>query len=349
MESTGYRRHLRSGTFVVATTVPVFSMNIPSGVLSHISLSAYSRLGVGGVARFFVIVKTTKQLARVMDWWITQDHLLSRVHFIGEGTNTFFADGFFNGLIVVVRIGGIVDCGDGHLLVGAGVSMRRVVLYALRRRYGGLAWARGLPGSVGGAVRGNAGAFGGQMENCVSRVESISFSPTSFVASWRSKRSCRFGYRASAFKEQHKKRLLVITRVLFSLTPNASIAQEITYARACRAYRLKHHPMRYPTLGSTFKNVPLSAVSSTVRARFTHCIKKDPFPLIPVAALLDAAGLKGARVNGVMLSSQHPNFLIRTRAATARDVTRLIAYARRVIQKKFSITLEEEIEYVARR
>lgn len=322
-------------------------MSIPSGVSSFIPLSQYSHLRVGGVARFFVVVTTTKKLISVLSWWRGRDPHLRRVRCISGGTNVFFADGLFNGLVVVVRISGIVDCGNGALLVGAGVSMRRLVSYALKHNYRGLAWARGLPGSVGGAVRGNAGAFGGQMGDCVSGVQSISFS-CSDVAQWHSHSECHFEYRTSAFKKRQQKMLCVITHIFISLTPSRSMNSEKKYAQSCLSYRLRNHPMEYPTLGSTFKNVSLKNTPVNLQKEFALCVKRDPFPVIPVAALLDAVGLKGFSIGNVSFSLKHPNFLVCDGCATARDVRRCIAYARRMVFKKFAVILEEEIEFFNR-
>jgi UDP-N-acetylmuramate dehydrogenase len=111
-------------------------------------------------------------------------------------------------------------------------------------------------------------------------------------------------------------------------------------------YREDRHPIDLPNIGSTFKNVPVVSVPQKVLDEFGQSVKNDPFPILPVAKLISAAGLKEKAVGGAMVSPKHPNFIVNMGSATSRDVKELISQVKEEIKKKFDISLEEEIIYL---
>ena len=140
-----------------------------SKIQKDIPLKLYSNLKIGGPAKFFVLVKTIKELTDVL---IESKGLTPNVFVIGGGTNILFPDIGFNGLVIKVDIQGIEKRGN-FVKVGAGVEMLKLLEFCVANGLSGLEWAGGLPGGVGGAVRGNAGAYTGEMKDSIFEVESI--------------------------------------------------------------------------------------------------------------------------------------------------------------------------------
>ena len=111
-------------------------------------------------------------------------------------------------------------------------------------------------------------------------------------------------------------------------------------------YRAEKHPMEYPNIGSTFKNIPLQNIPENLINELSQYVKNDPFPVIPVAKLLYLCNLKGKRIGDAMISDKHPNFIVNLGNAKNEDVKKLIAFAKNEVLQKFNIELEEEIMYL---
>jgi UDP-N-acetylmuramate dehydrogenase len=111
-------------------------------------------------------------------------------------------------------------------------------------------------------------------------------------------------------------------------------------------YRNIHQPMDVPSIGSTFKNIPLNSLSTKLQQEFSAIVKNDPFLVVPVTKLLSLAGLKGRKVGGAMISDLHPNFIVNIDNAKAQDIKELIKIAKETVKEKYGITLEEEIVHL---
>lgn len=305
-----------------------------------ISLARQTRYRIGGKARYFVEAKTVVDVTAAVNWALEND---IPFFFLGAGTNVLFSDRGFDGLVIKNNCGSIRRRPEG-IFIHSGVAMSDAVDYFIRNKLRGLEWAGGLPGTVGGAVFGNAGCFGGEMKNAVVAVESliVDHHKKRVIKYARTHRECGFGYRTSVFKQNGNE---IITGVLLRGIPGDAklLAQK---AQSCIDYRKRFQPIEYPSAGSTFKNILLAEVSPKVFALFSDVIKNDPFPIIPVAAVLDRLGLKGARIGGVEISAKHPNFFINTNNGTANEVAQLIAFAQRKAKKKYGVVLEPEIRVI---
>ncbi|MFZ3365153.1 MAG: UDP-N-acetylmuramate dehydrogenase, partial [Candidatus Acidiferrales bacterium] len=199
----------------------------------------------------------------------------------------------------------------------------------------------GLPGTVGGAVRGNAGAFKGEIKDRIVSVES--FDVETLAAVTRGNAACKFGYRSSIFKEKNGREIILRA----TLNMDGGDARQIAAGIQEKInYRLERHPMEYPNIGSTFKNVDLELVPKIWRNAFAKVIKIDPFPVVPTAYLISEAGLRGMQHGAAMVSPKHPNFIVNLGGATAADVRFLIAEVKEKVFEKYGIRLEEEIQLV---
>lgn len=305
---------------------------------NNILLKNYSSYKIGGPAKLFVEVETTEDLKDVLalffdELGIAQD----KIAILGGGTNVLIGDTGFDGLVIHNKIEGI-NIMDNGLEVGSGALIKDLLSFCIENSLSGLEWAGGLPGTIGGAVRGNAGAFKGEIKDSVAQVKSLKLKVQSEVI--RNNAECEFGYRNSIFKSEAATEF--ITHVVLSLIEGDK--EEIRRKLQEKIdYRNNRHPMDYPNIGSIFKNIPLDALSKNLQKEFAQFVKIDPFPIVPTAKLLALSGLKGRRVGGAMISDKHPNFIVNLGNATSEDVEVLIEIARSAIKEKYGIDLEEEI------
>ena len=308
-------------------------MNLQENVL----LKNYSNYKIGGPAKHFIEVESTEELKDVLR--LVNSQAQDKIAILGGGTNVLISDEGFDGLIILNRIKGIEREG-GNLRIGSGTSIQDILEYCIENSLSGLEWAGGLPGTIAGAVRGNAGAFKGETKDNVVEVESLGLE--NLNEKIRNNAQCQFGYRNSIFKSGEGLDEF-ITHVVLELTLGdqeeikEKIKQKIDY---------RNNPMNYPSLGSTFKNISLDSLSPGLQKEFAEIVKIDPFPIVPTTKLLALCGLKGKRVGGAMISDKHPNFIVNIDNATAKDVKALIEIAKQIIREKYNLSLEEEIIYL---
>lgn len=282
----------------------------------NILLSRYSNYKIGGPARYFFEAKTIDELIEAAE---TAAKKKLPVFILGAGTNILFSDKGFNGLIIRPNIQFIEK--EGNILrVGAGVSMVQLLDYLIAQSLSGLEWAGGLPGTVGGAIWGNAGAFGGQIKTAVKQVVSLDILGPKAKLIKKNASACNFSYRSSVFK-LNTKEIIVETNLIFK-KEDKKLIRELVEENI--DYRQKRQPLEHPSIGSIFKNVNLKKMAKNQRQNFASVIKNDPFPVIPAAHLISEAGLKGISYGGAMISPKHPNFIVNVLDATSGDVQNLI-------------------------
>lgn len=315
----------------------------------HIPLAALSNYRIGGPARFFFAPKDEREVA----WAIGEARARKLPVFVlGGGTNLLIDDQGFPGLVLKPEIFTLEAKGT-LLTVGAGVMMPDLLHFTVGKSLSGLEWAGGLPGTFGGAIRGNAGCFGGEMKNVLESVRS--FDTKTMKVLERNAPECNFDYRASIFKKKDGEEI-ILSGVL-TMQKGEKKAIEAAIAEKI-AHRTKNHPLEYPNIGSIFKNVPLSAVYKEGSPQHKKAlqegkllfhgsqfsVKTDPFPVISTAKLISEAGLRGVSAGGAMISAKHPNFIVNVLDAHSPDVQSLIMLAKAEVQKKFGVQLEEEVQ-----
>jgi UDP-N-acetylmuramate dehydrogenase len=311
----------------------------------NVSLAAYSNYKIGGIARYFFAPKNEREVA-----WAVHEAKAQKlpIFVLGGGTNLLLSDAGFYGLVLKPTITVMKKKKDDDRMVietGAGVSMAKLLDYAVSKSLSGLEWAGGLPGTLGGAIRGNAGCFGGEMKDAVLSVRSFNVKSEKVVE--RTVRACKFDYRESVFK--------TVDEVILSATLAMTKGDKKEIARVVREkieYRAKNHPLEYPNIGSIFKNVPVPTRGGKMKdgmlvfhgSQFS--VKTDPFPVISAAKLISETGLRGVSFGGAMISAKHPNFIVNVLNAGAGDVKNLIALAKAEVKRKFGVALEEEVQVV---
>ena len=304
-------------------------------VLVNVPLAPYTTFKIGGEAAYFFTARTTKSIVRAVN---AAKKLRIPFFILGGGSNLVIADKGFNGLVIKIQ-NTKYKIQDTKLFAEAGVSMATLVKETGKKGLSGLEWAGGLPGSVGGAIRGNAGAFGGEIKDSLLWVIALDKTGEEKLFS---KKECKFSYRSSLFK----KKGLVIPSAAFALRKGKKKTIQ-AIAKDHIAYRKERHPLEYPNAGSVFKNCDLKKFSPALRKKFQSVVKTDPFPVVPTAYLNDQAGLKGMCVHGIQVSSKHPNYMVNLGKGKAKDVMLLAQKVKKIIKKKFGVELEQEIELVS--
>ncbi len=312
-------------------------------------LSKFSHYKIGGPARFFFEAKNEKEVQ-----WAVKEAKARKlsIFILGGGTNLLIDDGGFDGLVLRVNIKDI-KITKNKVMAGAGASMADLLDAATAHSLAGLEWAGGLPGTVGGAIRGNAGCFGGEIKDSVVSVRSFDIKNGKVVT--RTARQCAFAYRDSVFKKKNGGEIILSVTLALKKGNKKEIAK---VAKERIQYRKEHHPLEHPNIGSIFKNVPLYAIHKKGGAKYKNAlsvgslafrgaafsVKTDPFPVISTAKLISESGLRGVSLGGAMISPKHPNFIVNTLGAGSVDVKNLIMLAKAEVRKKFGIGLEEEVQ-----
>lgn len=297
----------------LAEQIEALAQHLGERVTRNAPLARYAGAGVGGPADLLAIAESAADL-----------HALTRAaaefavpcRVFGGLTNVLLPDAGLRGLVVLNRARRVeFDEATLRLESESGAVMVQTAREAVRRGWGGLTWAVGLPGSVGGAVINNAGAFGGEIAHTLVAAtllnpqgEQVDVDPAWF----------EFTYRRSKLKGTDAQ--WVLLRAIFQL--KAADPQRLADKAAEYTARRQRTQPPGRTLGSTFKNPPGDYAGR----------------------LIEAAGLKGTRRGGFVISEQHANFFINTGNGTAADYRALMAVVQEVVHAQFGVTLEPEIE-----
>lgn len=281
----------------------------------NVLLKDHTTFRIGGPAKYFFIAKTKEEIVEAIKWAGEND---TPFFILGGGSKLLVQDNGFDGLVIKVQSSKFKFQGD-TIFADAGVRLNQLIEECRKKGLSGLEWAFGIPGiTLGGAIRGAAGAFNKSIFDIVKTVEVLDASQLKIKA--LTKEQCRFDYRETVFKKN--KNLIVLSAVLVLKKKNKKeIEKEM---RDNRNYRKEHHPA-LPSAGSIFKN---------------------PSPEMPAAQLIAQAGLKGKRRGGAEVSSKHPNFIVNLGKASSGDVVELIKLLKAKVKEKFNIVLEEELQYL---
>lgn len=262
----------------------------------------------GGTAKYYCEPKSRMAMAEIVKLCKEID---LKFFLLGNGTNVIFYS--FDGLIICTKNLRSIVVLDDYIIVESGVPMMRLNMFVGECGFSGLEWSYGIPGSVGGAVIMNAGAYGHEICEVIEKVEI--FDGKRFKTLKKNK--IWFKYRNSCFKENQN----IVTRVYIKLIKNADSAQIKEKMFEHFEKRKTNHPMEYPSAGSVFKRNG---------------------EMIP-SRLIDSLGLKGKSINGAEVSTKHAGFIVNKGGATAEDIENLINYVKQEAKEKAGIELEQEV------
>ncbi len=287
-------------------------------VLENEPLRAHSTFKIGGAARLYLRPVDAKEVCRAVSLCKAAG---ARYYLLGNGSNILFSDAGFAGVVIDLCAFAQITASEADLqndviTAAAGVSLARICQLAQRNGLAGLEFAYGIPGTLGGAVYMNAGAYGGEMKDVVQSV-------TALCADGEVRElplaELGFGYRKSVFEENGA----CILSATLKLT-QGDAAQIKEKMDGFMAARREKQPVELPSAGSTFKR-PEGAFA---------------------AALIDQCGLRGMQVGGAAISQKHCGFVVNLGGATCADVLALCAQVAAIVKEKTGYVLEREIRVV---
>ncbi|MBI1888638.1 MAG: UDP-N-acetylmuramate dehydrogenase [Candidatus Spechtbacteria bacterium] len=312
--------------------------SIPSGMKQNVKLARYTTYKIGGPARYFVAAKSEQEIAEAVLWAGKEG---VPYFILGGGSNILVSDKGFDGLVIKIK-NLKFEIKNFIVEAEAGVDLPFLVAETISHGLKGIEWASGIPGTFGGAIRGNAGAFGGEIKDI---LVSCRFLDEKGNVRTFSNKECGFSYRNSIFK-QHPDYVILSATLAFEEGDKETLKK---FSKDTMSYRAARHPLEYGSCGSIFKAIDVNDIRISNfehYPRFRTSIKADPFPVVPAACFIDEAGLKGYRIGGAMVSGKHPNFFVNYKRARAEDVLMLINVARHRLIDTFGVMTEEEVQYV---
>lgn len=286
-------------------------------IIENEPLSRHTSYAIGGPARWFVRVTDASDLPEIVRWILEK-----RVpwYVLGGGSNILIGDSGYDGLVIRMDDRSVAFDGE-RVIAAAGAPTAMVVNACIQQGLAGFEWAFGIPGTIGGAVRGNAGAFGSSISDLLEYADVID--PKTGAIERMSNSDFHFRYRWSFLAERRR----IILRAGFHLTESTKGACKEILDRHLASKR-NTQPLGSHCAGCTFKNI--------VEADVT----------IYAGKLVDGVGLKGTMCGDAQISEKHANFIINRGHASARDIESLIALAKTSVKKKFGVELEEEIRFL---
>ena len=275
-------------------------------------MSRHTSFRIGGPAEVMAFPKDKEELAKILKTSVLLD---MKPVILGAGTNILAPDEGIAGLVICLK-----DCMDGmqqldetRIWVAAGVTMTRAAVFAANLGLSGMEFAHGIPGTVGGGVYMNAGAYGGEICQICESVEVMDMSGNVTI---RSNEEMKFSYRHSVLEEEQA----IVLGATFRLIPGQTDAIKATM-KELQGKRSASQPLDLPSAGSAFKR-PVGGFA---------------------AALIDQAGLKGFTVGNAGISSKHAGFAVNLGGATAAEMKQLLQQVSDIVYEKSGIRLEPEV------
>lgn len=274
-------------------------------------MKKHTTFRVGGDAEIFVS-PSAKEVKKIIE---VCNELEVPYHVVGNGSNLLVSDQGLNGVVISVRKNAeYIKLNGDVIIAGAGSSLAKVANFAAKEGLGGLEFAAGIPGTIGGAIVMNAGAFGGEIKDVL--VSAIVCTKEGKILEIEAQ-DLELSYRHSCVLEKE----YIVLEATFKL--KEADKEEIFAAMDdYKRRRISSQPLNFPSAGSTFKR------------------PKDNF----AGKLIEDSGLKGYKIGGAQVSEKHCGFVVNSNAATATDVYELINYVISVVKTKYDVTLEPEVK-----
>ncbi|MBI4713996.1 UDP-N-acetylmuramate dehydrogenase [Candidatus Uhrbacteria bacterium] len=298
-------------------------------------MSKHTNFRIGGTAKWFVEVRSVNELKQVLK--IKSDQNIPYFIF-GGGSNILVNDKPFEGIAIKIAMRDVVINGN-RVRVESGALSSSVARKTAKAGLSGLTWAISLPGTIGGAVRGNAGCFGGETKDYLVEVELLRDGEVITVK----KDDLHFSYRDSVIKHNND----IILSATFELEKDDSKKLLVELDEKLSA-RKTSQPLDAGSAGCMFKNFEIKSDDELqiLKQKLDLPIQMIEKRRISVGWLIDQLDLKGKQIGGAKVSEKHGNFVVNIGSATADDVVQLIALIKTRAQNEFGINLEEEVQYV---
>ncbi len=302
-------------------------------VRQNVNLKPLTTFRIGGQAKFFFKPKNKKQVIKGFNWAKEKD---LNIFLLGGGSNILVSDKGFNGLVLKLGLNKIKkvfeDKNKVRLEVGGGVLLPQLLSFCLNNDLRGMIWSVGIPGTLGGAIFGNAGAHNKSIGDFVLRVEVLSNGKVKKI-----KASDKFSYRNSFFKKND----FIILKALLEFKKGITKENKKNFKK----WRKRRTDLPSSmTAGCVFENVPFKNFSKKIIKKYSDF---DNFgEKVPTGWLIEKSGLKGKTIGEAMVSKRHANFILNTGQAKSEDVKELIDLIKTKVKDKFGVLLKEEIQYI---
>ena len=278
-------------------------------------LRNHTTFRIGGAAKYFAVPKNEEEIMEAVDFAIVKD---LPYYILGKGSNVLFPDEGYSGVVIEIGAGmeKVERIGDTGIRAQAGMSLSSLAAFAAREGLAGLEFAGGIPGTLGGAVTMNAGAYGGEIKDVVVSAKVMDEDGGVKVLS---RDELELGYRTSIVQ----KKQLIVLEAEFSLQPGETEGIQNTM-KELNAKRREKQPLEYPSAGSTFKR------------------PEGYF----AGKLIEDAGLRGYRFGDAQVSEKHCGFVVNRGKATCAEVLQLIEEVQKKVKEQFGVQLEPEVRII---
>ncbi len=298
-------------------------------------LANYTTFKIGGPAKYFFEAENEEEIVRAVKF--AREFNLPYL-ILGGCSNVLVSDDGFSGLVIKVKNNKIEFDGE-EIIAGAGVNLTKLAVQSVKQGLAGLEWAAGIPGTVGGAVYGNAGAWGGEIKDSLQTVKVL----RGVEIKELKKEECGFAYRHSIFKSNDD----VILEARFILEKGDKKKSEELITKYLKA-KTESQATDKPSSGCIFKNIKFDELDAAALEKVKPLLDADLLKrqIVPAGLLIDEAGYKGFKMGKVAVSEKHANFIINLGGGTAEEVIMLIAAIKQKVRVMFNIQLHEEVQLV---
>jgi UDP-N-acetylmuramate dehydrogenase len=304
---------------------------------------------IGGKVKYVLDVSSKDDLIQAAAFIKT--HNIQKVFVAATGANLLFTDEYFDGVVIHILSPEEFDVcvsPDYQVEVFSGIILDYIIQFGFQNNLTGLSWAGGLPGSIGAGIRGNVGAFGGEIKDVFVSAEVLDMSSPGLQFETYTKERMQFEYRGSTIK--HKKNLVIgqVTLQMQRATDEDLLNAKEEYDSHIQ-YRQENHPMDFFNTGSVFKNIDEKDNIEKVIAvlpDLKETIETKWHGKVSAGFLITHLGLKGFKKGGAEVSEQHANFINNVDNATFADVMEIIETIQNKCQETFGFRLEPEVEIV---
>lgn len=291
------------------------SLNKYGEVTENIDLTNYNTYKIKTTAKYLIKPYKVEDLINLLKY-LKVNNL--KYFILGGGSNVILSSKYFDGVIIKLDNFNEIVINDLEVKVGSGVMLNKLAIYTINNNLKGLEWATGIPGTLGGSIVSNAGAYKAEMFDHVKEVYLLDQDLNQITLN---KNDISYGYRNTMFKQDKSYIVLGATLILKPGTKESSMA--LVEDRLSR--RMASQPLEYPSAGSVFRN---------------------PSEEIPAGKLIEDAGLKNTHINDAYVSNKHANFIVNMGNASSDDIIKLINEVEDVVASKYNINLKLEQEIV---
>lgn len=318
-------------------------------ILENANLSELLWYKIGGTSKYLLTCYSPKDIQEAFEFIKKQK--IERYFVVGLGSNLLFTDEYYDGAVIKVSSNDdseIKLINKNTVEAFAGVELDRVIQFAFQHNLLGLEWAGGLPGTVGAAIRGNVGAFGGEIKDTFAGAEVLKVSDNKFQRMDLNRRDIKFGYRTSTVKKNHN---MVVLSATFQLqkVDDAKLGRGKQTYFANIEYRKNKHPLDHPSTGSAFKNINTKEDIEKVLEVFPDMegdIRVKWHGKVSVGYLIKRLDLSGLQIGGAQISNKHSNFIVNLGGASFADVLSIIRKVQETFMDTFGFAPEPEVEVV---